>query len=71
MAKDFQRLWKGVTTAEDEAAAVRALAEMLIEKDGRAFVSCFERKNAEFCIDILDRVSSNSYLLPSLAANLD
>lgn len=59
MAKDFQRLWENVTGAKDEAGAVRALAEILAEKDGRAFTLTLERKDAEFCIDILDRVSSD------------
>ena len=57
MAKDFQRLWKDVTDSIDETMAVRALADILTEKDGRTFVSNLSRKDAEYCIDILDRVS--------------
>ncbi|KAF9783534.1 hypothetical protein BJ322DRAFT_1022173 [Thelephora terrestris] len=55
MAKDFQQPWKNVTSANDEASAVRVLAEILTEKEGRAFVSRLERKDGEFCIEILDR----------------
>ena len=64
--KDFQWLWKDVTSAEDEAGAIRALAEILIEKEGRAFISRLDREDAKFCIELLDRVSCDSCLLPSL-----
>ena len=68
MAKDFQGLWKDVTGAEDEAAAIRALAEILVEKDGRAFVSRLEHKYTDFCIDVLDRVSYYSRIQPPLTS---
>ncbi|KAF9789265.1 kinase-like domain-containing protein [Thelephora terrestris] len=55
MVKDFRRLWQDVTSATDEAGAVRALAEILTEKEGRSFISSLERSDAEFCFDILDR----------------
>ena len=70
MAKDFQRLWKDVTGAEDEAAAVRALAEILVQKDGRAFVSRLENKYTDFCIDLLDRVSHDLHTQPPLTPRI-
>ena len=53
---DYQRLWKEVTSAIDEAKAVRTLAEILAEKEGRKFISRLERRDAELCIEILDHV---------------
>jgi len=61
MAKNYQRLWKGVTSTIDEAKAVRTLAEILVDKEGRAFVSRLERKDAELCIEILDHVCRDLY----------
>ena len=65
MAKDYQRLWKDVTSTSDEGKAVRNLADILLDKDGRTFVSNLARKDAELCIEILDHVSRDPYLLPS------
>ena len=56
MAKNYQRLWKEVTSTTDEAKAVRTLAEILAEKEGRTFISRLERRDAELCIEILDHV---------------
>ena len=56
MVKDYRRLWKDVTSTIDEAKAVRTLAEILIDKEGRAFISRLERKDAELCIETLDHV---------------
>lgn len=67
MAKNFQRLWKDITDSNNEAAAVRALADILAEKEGRAFVLGLDRKHADYCIDILDHVSPHLRLRPSLA----
>ncbi|KAF9789243.1 kinase-like domain-containing protein [Thelephora terrestris] len=53
--KDFQPLWKGVTRASDETSTVLALAKILVEKEGRDFILHLDRKDAEFCIDVLDR----------------
>lgn len=63
MAKGYQQLWKDVTSATDEAKAVRTLAGILADKEGRTFISCLERGDAELCIEILDRVSCNRRLL--------
>jgi hypothetical protein len=67
MAKDHQRLWKHVTGATDESKAVRTLAEILVDREGRALISRLERKEAELCIEILDRVSRDLDLFPSFA----
>ena len=69
MAKDYQRLWEDVTRAIDEANAVRTLAEILADEEGRTFVSRLERKDAELCIEILDHVSCDLYPLPSFTAS--
>jgi len=65
MAKDYQRLWRDVTSANDDGEAVRILAEIVLDKEGRAFISNLERDDAELCIEILDRVSHDLYLPPS------
>ena len=65
MAKNFQRLWKGVINETDKAVAVRALVDILADSEGRAFALSLDRKDAKYCIDILDRVSPNFRLQPS------
>jgi len=65
MAKDYRELWKGVTGASDEDKAIRTLVEILLDKDGRSFISSLERRDAELCIEILDHVGRHSYLFPS------
>ena len=62
MAKDYSQLWKIVASISDEGKAVRTLAEILLDKEGRAFISNLER-DAELCIEILDRVSRDPCLL--------
>ena len=62
MAKDYKELWKGVTNSTDESEAVRALAEILGDKEGRNFIPRLERKEAESCIELLDRVSRDAHL---------
>ena len=64
MAKGYQQLWKDVTNATDDAKAVRTLAGILADREGRTFISRLERKDAELCIKILDRVGYGSRLLP-------
>lgn len=56
-ARDHQQLWKDVASKADEAEAVRSLAEILADKEGRSFISLLERKDAELCVGILDHVS--------------
>ena len=53
----YQRLWKGVTNTSDEGKAIRTLADILLDKEGRTFISNLERKDAGLCIEILDLVS--------------
>ena len=65
MVDDYQRLWRGVTSASNETQAVRTLAEILIDKEGRDFVSRLKRKDAELCIEVLDRVSCHPHRLSS------
>ena len=67
MVKDYPRLWKHVTDATDESKAVRTLAEILVDKEGRALISRLERKEAELCIEVLDRVSHDLDPFPSFA----
>ena len=57
MAKDYPRLWRDVTSASDEDNAVRTLAEILVDREGRTFIGNSERGDAELCIEILDYVS--------------
>jgi len=64
MVKDCRRLWKDVTSTNDEGGAVRILARIVLDKEGRAFISSLERNDAELCIEILDRVSHGLCLLP-------
>ena len=64
MAKDYQRKWQDITDTIDEAKAVRILAEVLVDKEGRAFISRLDRKDAELCIEILDLVSCDLRSLP-------
>jgi len=65
MAKNYQQLWKDVTSASDEGKAVRTLAKIVLDKEGRAFILRLERNCAELCMEILDRVSRDPYPLPS------
>jgi len=65
MAKDYPQLWNTVTSTSDEGRAVQILVEIVLDKEGRAFVLNLKRKDAELCIEILDRVSRELYLLSS------
>ena len=65
MTKDYEQLWKGVTHITDEAQAVRALADILADNEGRRFVSRLGGKDAELCIEILDDVSRDLHFPPS------
>jgi len=57
MAEEYQRRWVGITNATDKAQAVRTLAEILTDKDGKAFISRLDSKDAELCVEILGNVS--------------
>jgi len=56
MATDYRRLWMDVANPTDEAQAVRTLAEILRDKEGKVFISRLDRKDAELCIEILGNV---------------
>ena len=65
MVKDYRWLWQGVANASDQGEAVRTLAEILLDEEGRTFISSLERTDAELCIEIMDLVSRDPRLLPS------
>ena len=65
IAKNHQRLWDDVTNATDEGKAVRTLAKILVDKEGRDYISRLDRRDAELCIGILDRVSHDQCCSPS------
>ena len=65
MAKGYRRLWKDVTSTNNEGKAVRTLADILLDKEGRTFISNLAREDANLCIEILDLVSPDPHLLPS------
>ena len=70
MTKNYGQLWKNVTTASDDIEAVRNLAEILIDKEGRVFASNLGRSDAELCIEILDYVRrDNIYHLSFVISN--
>jgi len=55
----YQRSWNDLISTTDKANAVRTLAEILVDKEGRAFASRLEREDAKLCIELLDLVSHN------------
>ena len=64
MVKDYQRLWRDVANGIDETKSVRILTQILVDKEGRAFISRLERRDAKLCIEILDSVSRDLHLSP-------
>ena len=58
-----------VTDSNNEAAAVRALADILAEKEGRVFVLGLDRNHANCCIDVLGWVSRDLRLQPSFVVS--
>ena len=64
MVKDCRWLWQDVASASNRGEAVRTLAEILPDKEGRTFISNLERADAGLCIEILDLVSRDPRLLP-------
>jgi len=59
MIKDHRLLWEAAANATDTAQAVQILAESLVDKEGRVFISRLGSEDAEPCIEILDNVSYN------------
>jgi len=66
MAKNYRRLWEGVAKATDDVEAVRALAEIVVDKQGRAFTLDLKHEEAELCVETLDYVSCDLSLPPLL-----
>ena len=66
MAKDYQQLWEGVADSTGKAEAVRALAEIVADFDGRTFALSLEPKAVRLCIETLDYVGCN-LRLPTFA----
>ena len=64
MTKDYQQLWKAVISTTDETKAVRTLADILADKEGRTFILHLDRTGAALCIKILDHVSRGPQLAP-------
>ena len=64
MSEYYPQLLVEATTATDSAQSVRVLTEILASEGGRDFISRLDRKDGEPCIEILDRVSPNPYLVP-------
>jgi len=69
MADVYQQLWKAAASTNDEGKAVRTLARILLDKEGRSFILRLERNDAELCVELLDRVSPDLYLPSSFAAS--
>ena len=63
--KDYQRLWKDVTSKNDEGEAVRILTNILQDAEGTTFISDLALDDAELCIEMLDHVSRDLHLLPA------
>ena len=62
MIKDYQKLWKGVTIATNEAQAIKTLAEILSDKEGKVVISRLDSGDAKLCIEILGNVSCDIHL---------
>ena len=62
MVKDYQRLWEGIATATNEAEAIRALTEIVVDKEGRRFISHLDSTGVDSCVEILDQVSRDPHL---------
>ena len=68
MEKDYQQLWEAVINALGEAKT-RALAEIVVDREGRVFVSGLDHEAAKLCFEILDSVGCNLHLPPSTASD--
>ena len=64
MTANCQRQWRDVTNAKSETKAIQILAEVLADKQGKSFVLNLEPKDAELCIEILDRASHFAVFAP-------
>ena len=59
MSDDLNALWAKVRAAENEAEAVRGLAQILSSKEGRMLVLGLALTDRLLCIEILDHVRQN------------
>jgi len=57
MAIDHRQLWTDATSANNEAQAIQTLSDILVNKEGRVFLSRLDSRDAELCVEILDNVS--------------
>jgi len=57
MAIDYQQLWNDAVSTRDKAKAIQTMSGVLVEKEGRVFISRLDTQNAELCVEILDDVS--------------
>ena len=64
MAKDYGKLWEGVTNATNEVGATQALAKIVFDKKGREFTLGLKPQDAELCVETLDYVSYDLHLTP-------
>lgn len=64
MTESYQQLLVKATSGPDKAESVRILANILSTKDGRDFILHLDHKAGESCIQILDKVSRDSCLVP-------
>lgn len=56
-ATEFARLWAQVVHSTSVSDSVRILAQVLVQRDGRTFISHLKPKDAELCIELLGHVS--------------
>ena len=64
MAQVYRKLWEDVANATNEVKAVRALAKIVVDKQGRAFALTLNYEEAELCVETLDYVSRDLRLHP-------
>ena len=60
MSANFNKLWAKVRTAESEADSIRALAQILLSREGRAFVLGLGPIDGVLCIELIDHVRPNA-----------
>jgi len=68
VVKDYQQLWKGVADATDKAEAVRVLAEIVADFDGRTFALGLGPEAVKLCVETLDYVGCFLNLHPFVAS---
>jgi len=61
MAVDYRQLWTDAVSANNKPQAVQTLSDILVNNEGRAFLSRLDSKDARLCVEILDSVSRDLY----------